>query len=201
MGKHRGKQRHTALVPTGAILQRIARQMLPFYKATACNRKYAAAWSRAIVAADLDAMIKLLRKVSPVLGKQGLGTNAIGYFISFEFCKLGYSNGVTIPPGTVQFKFETRVNQAMTRAFLPLYRKLASSRSFADKLARAIRRKDQARVIAIIRSVVKSPALKAVIIEDAGFVLVFKFPFSKFRYQNLLFLEFEPFQFPLVEQR
>ncbi|WMT41687.1 hypothetical protein RE628_04110 [Paenibacillus sp. D2_2] len=192
MVKNRGRQRRPILAPTGVGLQRIARQMLPFYKAVACNRKYAAAWSRAVVSADLDAMSKLLHKVSPVLGKQGLGTNAIGYFISFTIRKSSYSNGVTIPPGTVQFKFETEVHRGMARAFLPLYRKLAYNRSFANRLACAIRRHDKSLAIALIRSVVRSSALKSVHIDDTGFGLIFKFPFSKYPYQNLLFLELEP---------
>jgi len=180
------------IAPTGAVLQRIARQMLPFYTAVACNRKYAVAWSRAVVSADLDAMTKLLRKVSPMLGKQGMGTNAIGYFISFMIHKSSYSNGVTIPPGTVQFKFETNVHRAMTGALLPLYRKLAYQRSFAERLARAIRSHNEPLAIALIRSTVRSAALKSVYLDDTGFTLIFKFPFSKYRYQNLLFLESEP---------
>ncbi|GAA0410117.1 hypothetical protein [Paenibacillus motobuensis] len=189
MVKHRG--RRPVHAPTGAALQRIARQMLPFYKAIACNRKYAAAWSRTVVSADLNAMIKLLRKVSPVLGKHGLGTNAIGYFISFAINKSSYSNGVTIPPGTVRFKFETAAHCALTRAILPLYRRLACQRSFVDRLARAIRCHNKPLAIALIRSTIRSSALKAVYIDHTGFGLSFKFPFSKHVYQNLLFLEFE----------
>ncbi|HEY4390569.1 MAG TPA: hypothetical protein VGN02_04405 [Paenibacillus sp.] len=191
MLKERGRQRRPVLAPTGEVLQRIARQMLPFYKAVACNQKYAALWSKAIVAGDLDSMTKLLCRVSPVLGKQGLGTNAIGYFISFTIHKSSYSNGVTIPPGAVRFKFETRVHQAMSRTLLPLYQKLACQRSFAERLARAIRSHNEPLATALIRSMVRSAALKSVHLDDTGFILIFKFPFSKFRYQSLLFREFE----------
>jgi len=191
MVKHRGRQRQPVHTPTGAALQRIARQLLPLYRAIACNRKYAAAWSRAVVSANLNVMIKLLCKVSPVLGRHGLGTNAIGYFISFAIHKSSYTNGVTIPPGTVRFKFETAAHRAVTWAILPLYRRLACQRSFADRLARAIRCHNKPLAIALIRSTIRSSALKAVHIDHTGFGLSFKFPFSKHVYQNLLFLEFE----------
>lgn len=190
MVKYRGRRRPVQ-TPTGAAFQRIAREMLPLYRAIVCNRKYASAWSRAVVSADLNAMIKLLCKVSPVLGIHGLGTNAIGYFISFAIHKSSYSNGITIPPGTVRFKFETAAHRAVSWSILPLYRRLACQRSFADRLARAIRCHNKSLAIALIRSTIRSSALKAVHIDHTGFSLSFKFPFSKHVYQNLLFLEFE----------
>lgn len=171
------------------VLQRVAASMLPFYRAVATSDRFAISWSRAVVTANLDLMKKLLASVAPRAARQGLGTNGIGYFVDFIFPKLVYTNGTTIPPGTVQFVFEPKVHQAIARAVLPLYRRLASDRTFACKLAIAIRRGNQRLVNTLVRSVVHTRALKAVHIEDEGTALSFKYPFAKFKYRNLLFRE------------
>lgn len=171
------------------VLQNVAASMLPFYGAVATDERFATLWSRAVVTANLNLMKKLLASVAPRAARQGLATNGIGYFIDFSFPKLVYTNGTTIPPGTVQFVFEPNVHQAIARAVLPFYRKLASDRSFACKLAIAIRRKNTRLVNLLVRSVVRTPALKSVKIEDQGIALTFKFSFSRFKYQNLLFRE------------
>lgn len=171
------------------VLQSVAAGMLPFYRAVATDERFATLWSRAVVTANLDKLEKLLASVAPRAARQGLGTNGIGYFIDFSFPKLVYTNGTTIPPGTVQFVFEPDVHQAIARAVLPFYRRLASDRPFACKLAIAIRRKNTRLVNLLVRSAVRTPALKSVKIEDRGIALTFKFPFSKFKYQNLLFHE------------
>ncbi|WP_235847582.1 hypothetical protein [Paenibacillus tuaregi] len=146
MGKSRtirrgGSQRRTAKQqPTAALLRRVAAGMLPFLRAVERSRGYASAWSRAVVKADLDAMRRLLHKVSPRLGNQGLGSNGIGYFISFSAAGAYYSSGTTIPPGSVQFYFNPRVHRLVAKALLPYYCELASKSGYALALARAIRR-------------------------------------------------------------
>lgn len=81
--------------------------------------------------------------------------------------------GPTIPPGTVQFTFETRVHC-----------------SFASALAKAINRQDERAATVMIRSMIPSFALKSVQIEDYGFTLLFKYPFSTYPYCHLLIREF-----------
>ncbi|GIP60518.1 hypothetical protein [Paenibacillus woosongensis] len=169
------------------VLQKIAVSMLPFYRAVATSQRFAAMWSRAVVTANLKSMKKLLASAAPQAARQGLGTNGIGYFVDFVFPKLVYTNGTTIPPGTVQFVFEPKVHQAIARAVLSLYSRLASDRAFACKLAIAIRRGNKRLVNLLVRSRVHTAALKAVHIEDEGIALSFKYPFSKFKYRNLLF--------------
>src|SRR5690606_13401231 len=88
------------------VLQKTAVSMLPFYRAVATSKSFATMWSRAVVTANLDMMKKLLDSAAPQAARQGLGTNGIGYFVDFVFAKLVYTNGTTIPPGTVQFVFE-----------------------------------------------------------------------------------------------
>lgn len=172
------------------MLQQVARAMLPFYRKIASNQKYAQQWSKAIVTADLDRMEKMLAWVSKEAGRQGLGTNAIGYFVSFDDDDLGsYTNGTTIPPGSVQFYFNTRAHRTMIRALVPLYRKLACSRSFAVRLAAAIRRKDSLMVERLVRRFVRTHALKSVKIEDGGMAFTFKYGFSKYSYDHLLLRE------------
>ncbi|RKP46275.1 hypothetical protein D7Z26_24655 [Cohnella endophytica] len=41
----------------------------------------------------------------------------------------------------------------------------------------------------MIRSCVRTPALKSVSIEGSGFALLFKYPFGKYPYRNLLIRE------------
>ncbi|MNJ35238.1 hypothetical protein D3C77_299690 [compost metagenome] len=172
-----------------SVLQKTAASMLPFYSAVATNKKFATLWSRAVVTANLKLMKRLLASAAPHAARQGLGTNGIGYFVDFGFPKLVYTNGTTIPPGTVQFVFDPKVHQAIARAMLPLYRRLACDRTFACKLAIAIRHGNRRLVNLLVRSRVHTAALKAIKIEDEGIALSFKYPFSKFKYRNLLFRE------------
>ncbi|KAF6615604.1 MULTISPECIES: hypothetical protein [Paenibacillus] len=173
-------------------LRKISAAMLPFYKAIATRRAFAVQWSRAVVQGNLDRMKSLLCSVAPFAAKQGLGTNGIGYFVSFlaQPPMLYYTNGTTIPPGMVQFTFEPKVHRAIAKAVFPLYRELARNECFASALAKAIYRQDQRAVQVMIRSLIPSSALKSVDIEDNGFALLFKYPFSKYPYRNLLFQEF-----------
>ena len=173
-------------------LQKISAAMLPLYKAIAIRRTFAIQWSGAVVQGNLDRMKSLLCSVAPFAAKQGLGTNGIGYFISFftQPPMLYYTNGTTIPPGTVQFTFEPKVHRAIAKAVFPLYRELARNQCFASALAKAINRQDQRAVHVMIRSLIASSALKSVHIEDDGFALLFKYPFSKYPYRHLLFREF-----------
>jgi len=175
---------------TADILISVSKAMLPFYKAIANHSKYASQWSKAVKSGDLERMQKLLRLVSPSLGKE-LGSNGIGYFITFPFPKsdVYFTNGTTIPPGSVQFLFETRVHRSIARSVLPLYRKLSASRAFALALARSIRQGNTKAVARMIRSYVRTPALKSVSIESSGFALLFDYPFSKYKYRNLLIRE------------
>ncbi|BCG59042.1 hypothetical protein [Paenibacillus sp. URB8-2] len=176
---------------TADVLVKVAKGMLPFYRAIAGGRSYASAWTRAVVGADLDLMGKLLKLAAPQAARQGYGTNAIGYFVDFDFPlpTLVYTNGTTIPPGLVQFTFSTEVHRRIARAVLPLYRELAINRNFAAALARGIRRDDCKAVAAMVRGLVHSPGLRSVKIEESGIALLFKYKSSPYPYRNLLFRE------------
>ncbi|GIO86983.1 hypothetical protein J25TS5_39150 [Paenibacillus faecis] len=186
----RGK-RLVRQTPTAYLLQRMAAGMLPLYKTVACNPRFAEAWSRAVVGADLDGMKKMLCVAAPRLAHHGLGSNGIGYFISFSGpSSSSYSCGVTIPPGQVQFHFNPRIHQRIARAVLPYYREMARRPSYCAALARAIRRGHHRAASRLVRCFVKTAALKAVKIQSGGIKLVFKYPSSKYEYTCLLFREF-----------
>ncbi|MNE80430.1 hypothetical protein D3C80_1769990 [compost metagenome] len=122
---------------------------------------------------------------------ENYGTNGIGYFISFPYPLpvAFYTNGTTIPPGTVQFTFNTRVHRTVALAVIPFYRKLSASPSYAEALAAAINRNDTRRVRTLIRDQIKTKALQTITIENLGVALRFKTRFSKYPYRNLLFQE------------
>ncbi|MCC3376559.1 hypothetical protein [Cohnella sp. REN36] len=176
---------------TGALLQRVAGVMLPFYQAVASSETFARKWSRALLSLDLDRMLKLLRAVSRGARKErlGIGTNAIGYFVSFPAAKpiWQYTDGVTIPPGTVQYTFETRIHRAIARAVLPLYRELARNRCFAAALAGAIRSGDRRAANAMTRGLVGTAALARVEIESSGLALTFRYKSTQYPYRHLFF--------------
>lgn len=174
-------------------LRRVAAIMLPFYRAVALNGTYARQWSEAVTGLDLGKMEKLLTAVSPMAAGLPLGTNSIGYFIGFprEREPLKWTNGTTIPPGTVQSVFEPRVHRAIARAVYPLYRELARNPGFALAFEKAVLAEDRTAVRRIIRSLVRTPALVSIGtgVEKGGLSLTFRYRFSRYPYRNLLFLD------------
>lgn len=82
MTMKRKTPKKSAHIPVSRV-QYSAKVMLPFYRAIAEHPKYAAAWSRAVIAADLDKMGLLLGLASRKAIGLPLGSNGIGYFISF----------------------------------------------------------------------------------------------------------------------
>ncbi|CAM4462162.1 hypothetical protein [Paenibacillus typhae] len=176
---------------TARVLRQVAKAMLPFYRKIAGNRTFAQQWSAAVTGADLGLMGSLLAQIPTLAGVQNYGTNGIGYFISFPYPPpvVFYTNGTTIPPGTVQFTFNTRVHRTVALAVIPFYRRLAASAAYADALASAINRNEAKRVDTLVRRLVKTKALQTVTIEDHGVALRFKTRYSKYPYRNLLFQE------------
>lgn len=174
-------------------VQRMAALMLPFYRTIAVSRSFAVRWSRAVVTTNVNRLSRMLASVSPKTEGLPLSSNGIGYFVSINTNNpdVQLTNGTTIPPGTVQFTFESRVHRAIARAVLPLYCELARNACFARALTKAIRRNDLKAVRKMVRGLVRTPALRSVniIVEDGGLALNFKFKFSKFVYRNLLFRE------------
>ncbi|WP_274362090.1 hypothetical protein [Paenibacillus thermotolerans] len=174
-------------------VQKLAALMVPFYKTIAGNHDYAARWSKAVIATDVQRMERMLAAVSPKTEGLPLASNGIGYFVSIPagIRDIQLTNGTTIPPGTVQFTFETRIHRAIARAVLPLYRELARNCGFARALARAIRTNDAKTVRMMVRSLVRTSALRSVNVdvEDGGLALNFKYRSSKYIYRNLLFRE------------
>lgn len=185
------KPKQSKQLVTAHVLRRVAAAMLPFYRRIAGSRSYAREWTTAVVTADLDLMRRLLSSIPSLAGVDNYGTNGIGYFISFPFpLPVGfYTNGTTIPPGMARFTFNTDAHRCIARAVIPLYRELAVNRHFAECMAAAIRRRDTRTVRAMVRSLVKTNALKSVTIEENGLALLFRTRFSKYPYRNLLFQE------------
>ncbi len=190
-GKRRAVRRsRVGQLPTAWLLRKIAAEMLPFYEMVVRSRGFALAWSRAVAGADLDRMKKLLSTVAPRLAHRGMGTNGIGYFISFPAANSYYSAGITIPPGRVRFHFNPGIHRLMVRALIPCFWTMACRPSYAQALARAIVRNDRQGADRLVRCRVKMNALKSVRIEDGGLVLSFKYPYSQYVYSLILFREF-----------
>ncbi|ANS73521.1 hypothetical protein AWM70_02100 [Paenibacillus yonginensis] len=173
---------------TPHVLCSIAKGMLPFYQTVAASEPFAGQWSRAVVRADLSAMRKLLDAVDPALGKEGLGTNGIGYFITFGFPKTDvyYTNGITIPPGTVRFTFQTGIHRRIAKAVIPFYKELICNWPYAQALAKAIRRKDRKAAAYMVRSLINTKALRSVELDRSGLALTFKYRSTQWVYRNLL---------------
>ncbi|MDO7908792.1 hypothetical protein Q5741_20620 [Paenibacillus sp. JX-17] len=188
----RGLTGNQSAVRLAHTLTGVAGAMMPFYAAIRRDSRYASTWSKAVTAADLDHLIRLLKRVSPQAGRQDVGTNGIGYFVAFKTAQPEsyYTNGTTIPPGMVQFTFSTHVHRTMAGELLPLYRELACNRAFAAALARAVVCKDRKAVCIMVRSLVRTKALRTIQIEEQGVAMTFKYPFSRYPYRNLLFSGF-----------
>jgi len=172
-----------------SILNMVAAAMLPFYKRVAESQAFANKWSKAVVSADLHALQKMLSQTVPAISTNELGTNAIGYFIGFEKFNMLYTNGTTIPPGIVQFMFEPRAHRALACTVLPFYKELANNKHYAHRVAAAILNKKSLQLNRLVRSKVKCTSLKSVALETEGVSMLFRFPFSKYPYRNLLIRE------------
>lgn len=176
---------------TAEAIQRIARRMEPFYARIALGGLYAEKWSDAVVKLKLKRMERLLKLASPKVGRIFIGTNGIGYSVSFPIPseEREYMSGTTIPPGTVQIVFEPRAHCEVAAAVLPLYRTLAGSRPFAAALARAIGEEDSEAAARLVKGRIRSEALKSISLEPSGIAMTFRFTFSKYPYRNLLLQE------------
>lgn len=174
-------------------VRKLAAIMLPVYRTVAVDRRYARSFSKAVAAADLKRIERLLGAVSPGTAGLPVAANGIGYFVSYPLARGGglLTNGTTIPPGTAHFLFGTRAHRAVARALLPLYRELAGNPCFAAAFVKAVGGRQGEVVRKMIRGAVRSPALRSVDVgvEDGGVALLFRFRFSKYRYRNLLFRE------------
>lgn len=172
------------------VLRTVAQEILPFYRKIACNKRYAVRWGKAVVDADLGAMIRLFRLASPTAKHPLPGSFKSGYNIYFEF--KGpidiYGVDMLLPPGTLaQLRTQTKAHMAIARVLLPLYQKLATSKIFAELFARAIRHNNTRFVQLIVRKLVRSRYLKSVNIQGSGIALAFQFGFSSYTYEHLLY--------------
>ena len=175
---------------SASILRDVAKALLPFYLAIALNTKYATRWSKAVVTINTTELMRLFRLASPFAKKPLPGTFKSGYNVYFEF--KGpidiYGTDTLLPPGTLkQIPQQTKAHQAIARAILPLYNALVFNTAFAQVLANAIRRSDTQTVTFLVRTVVKSPQLQSVKIQGSGVALAFKFSFSEYTYEHLLY--------------
>lgn len=172
------------------VLRNVAQAMLPFYIAIAGNKPYAVRWGRAVVKAEVTLMQRLFRLVSPFAKNPLTGSFKSGYSVYFEF--KGpidiYGSDTLLPPGTFKsLPMETRAHQAIARLILPLYKALAFNTAFAQVLAKAIRRGDTQTVTFLIRRLVRTPQLRSVKVQGSGIALAFKFAFSSYTYEHLLY--------------
>lgn len=172
------------------VLRYVARAMLPFYRKIDYNKLYATRWSKAVVTLNLTEMLRLFHLASPLAKKPLPGSFKRGYDVYFEF--KGpidiYGVDTSLPPGTLKLiPQETRAHQEIARAILPLYKALAFNTAVAQVLAKAIRRDDNKAVSFLVRGLVKTPHLRSVKIGGSGVALAFKFAFSKYTYEHLLY--------------
>lgn len=173
------------------VLQQTGRRMEPFYRRAATSEFYVRRFCEAVTETDLDKIEQMIKEAAPKIGENFPGTNGIGYFVGLPFAKPleVYSNGTTIPPGTVQFTFEPEAFQRVAQAVLPLYKRFATAPLYTGRLAHAIEDKDPEEAAKLVRTVVKDPALRSVTLESYGVALAFRFPFSKYTYRHLLMRE------------
>lgn len=175
---------------SASILRDVAKAMLPFYLAIALNNKYATRWSKAVVTINATELMRLFRLASPFAKKPLTGTFKSGYNVYFEF--KGpidiYGTDTLLPPGTIEsIPQQTKAHQAIARAILPLYNAMVFNTAYTKVLANAIRRGDSQTVTFLVRLLVKSSYLQSVKIQGSGVALAFKFPFSRYTYEHLLY--------------
>lgn len=189
--RDRKKRTPAKAVTLAYVLQQTGRRMEPFYRRAATSMPYVRRFCHAVTEADLDKIEQMIKEASPKIGENFPGTNGIGYFVGLPFAKpIGvYSNGTTIPPGTVQFTFEPEAFQRVAKAVLPLYNRFAKYPVYTGKLAHALEEKDPEEAAKLVRSVVKDPALRSVTLESYGVALAFRFSFSQYTYRHLLMQE------------
>ncbi|TVY10785.1 hypothetical protein [Paenibacillus cremeus] len=174
------------------VMRLMARRMIPFYCRIANNRKYAEAWTAGVRKADVNALVRLLKQVGIQVPSREVGsfaTNGIGYFVEFNApspINL-YADGTTLQPGTTQSYFNTTVHRAIARAVLPLYRAIAFQPVFAKLVVRAIVTGKLRLLHVLVRSKVKTLALRTIQIQESGFRLGFKYAASRFVFYNLCF--------------
>ncbi|MFB9330458.1 hypothetical protein ACFFSY_31335 [Paenibacillus aurantiacus] len=175
---------------TGRILAHTAQAMLPFYRKVSQSKAYARSWSDAVVNGNLEVMEKLLRQTvtEPITG---LSTNGIGYFVDFKFAApiKQYTNGTTIPPGTVQFRFSPVIHRRIAREVIPFYERLAGCSSYAAQIAKAVREHNTMKLRALIRPYIQTNALRSIRIDFSGIRLAFRYADSRYTYVNVLFRE------------
>ncbi|QJC52011.1 hypothetical protein HGI30_10920 [Paenibacillus albicereus] len=182
-------------IPSGPLpasaLSRAAGAMLPLYREFLRSRRFAERWSEAVREADLDTLLRLLNRFVPREEVQSFSTNGIGFFVDLRVPPPleRYTNATTIVPGTAQFTFQPEALRLISRAIVPLYRRLASNPSYARLVALAISRNDNARLKRLVLPYARSRYLAGIQIESSGFVLRFKFPGTGLVYLNEFFYE------------
>jgi hypothetical protein len=182
---------------TPGMLQRLSQKLLPLYKVVAQDPSFAGKWSLAVTELDLKRLERLLKTASPAIkNNHSLSVNGIGYTIAFPDGGKGKpegkiqqaAGGIAITPGSsAEDVFEAQAHQAVAAAVYPLYRTLATDRTFAAALAESLRTEDVEAAAVLIRRKVKSKDLKSISIDAGGLDLRFHFRFSKYTYRNMLF--------------
>ncbi|QGG56256.1 hypothetical protein [Paenibacillus sp. B01] len=182
-------------VPSGPLppsaLSRTAGVMLPLYREFLRSRKFAERWCEAVREADLDTLLKLLARFVPRRDIQSFSTNGIGFFadVRVEEPFGHYTNATTIVPGMAQFTFQPEALRLISRAILPLYRRLSSNPAYARLVALAVSRSDEGRLRRLVLPYARSRYLAGIHIESAGFYMSFKLPGSRLVYVNEFFQE------------
>ncbi|MEK0317676.1 hypothetical protein [Cohnella sp. 56] len=176
-----------------SALRLSARAMLPFYRTVATDRAFARRWSDNVVGLRLDGMKRQLKHAAPLAARlqKGIGTNGIGYFIDYPAPGTAdvFATGVTIPPGTLQFYFSSAAHGAVAADLLPFCRALAANHAYAAALVAAMDAADARAAEALVRSRVRSGALRTVDAAPDYLALDFKPAGSRYIYRSLFFRE------------
>ncbi|XEC94276.1 hypothetical protein AB6A23_23640 [Paenibacillus tarimensis] len=171
---------------TGSVLSRIGRTMAPFYRKIAADLNYARQWTRATRQTDLKEMERLFKRVTS--STMSAGSNSFGYMNGFLFAApvYFYECGTMLAPGTVRSGavFKTSIHRRISRAVLPLYSKLASCKTYAAAVAKAINRRSSSELKALLAPYIKSAYIRGIRYEYGGFTISFRYPDSRYFYHN-----------------
>lgn len=167
-------------------IRALTKDVIGLYQRIAFDNVFAKKWSNAVEKGDIITLEHLYADVTPYSRRKNtaLSTNGIGFFVIHEFPEPvnGYSNGIYILPGQVQFHFNSEILQAIARDVLPLYLRITYDRKYADLIYHAVFYKDRIGLAELIGVEVISPYLISTSVERDGFTLSFQFPLEPYIY-------------------
>ena len=176
-------------------IRTLTKDVIGLYRKIAYDDSFAKKWSNAVEKGDIEKLEHLYAEVTPYSRRKNtaLSTNGIGFFVIHEFPEpvYGYSNGIYILPGQVQFHFNTEIIQAIAREVLPFYLRIIHDREYANSIKNAIYYKDRTGLSELIGIEVASPYFISTSVERDGFTLSFQFPLEPYVYHVGFFREYQ----------